>query len=75
MEPIEVAHRYFDAWNARDPEGVAACFAPGGTYTDPTTLSQRLVAATPIGADCIEATQQCIYQRRWAYHITLGEAF
>jgi translocation and assembly module TamA len=30
---------------------------------------------TPIGPDCIEATRQCIYQRRWAYHITLGEAF
>ena len=53
----------------------ATVVAGAGTYTDPTTLSQRLVAATPIGADCIEATQQCIYQRRWAYHITLGEAF
>lgn len=30
---------------------------------------------TPIGPDCIESTGQCIYQRRWAYHITLGEAF
>src|SRR5262245_10499465 len=27
---------YFDAWNVRDPEAVAAAFAEGGTYTDPT---------------------------------------
>ena len=27
---------YFDAWNARDPEAVAAAFAEGGTFTDPT---------------------------------------
>ena len=33
------------------------------------------VADTPIGPDCIEATHQCIYLRRWAYHLTLGEAF
>jgi steroid delta-isomerase-like uncharacterized protein len=26
---------YFRAWNAHDPEAVAAAFAEGGTYTDP----------------------------------------
>ena len=31
--------RYFDSWNARDPAGVLAAFAPGGTYTDPTGTS------------------------------------
>jgi steroid delta-isomerase-like uncharacterized protein len=30
-----VAQRYFDAWNARDPDAIAATFAPGGTYSDP----------------------------------------
>ncbi len=28
---------YFDGWNAHDPSAVARAFAPGGTYTDPTT--------------------------------------
>jgi len=37
MEPLEVAQAYFDAWNLRGPAEVAATFAPGGTYADPTT--------------------------------------
>jgi translocation and assembly module TamA len=53
----------------------APVIAQAGIATDPNTRTQRFVAATPISADCNEATQQCIYQRRWAYHITLGEAF
>ncbi len=28
---------YFGGWNAHDPGAVARTFAPGGTYTDPTT--------------------------------------
>jgi steroid delta-isomerase-like uncharacterized protein len=35
MEPLEVAAGYFDAWNRRDPEAIAASFAPDGTYSDP----------------------------------------
>ena len=35
MEPLELATRYFDAWNRRDPEAIAAAFAPDGTYSDP----------------------------------------
>ncbi len=35
MEPLAVARQYFDAWNARDPQAIAASFAPGGTYRDP----------------------------------------
>jgi len=30
------AEAYFDAWNAHDPEAVAAAFTEDGTYTDPT---------------------------------------
>jgi steroid delta-isomerase-like uncharacterized protein len=40
--PVE---RYFNAWNARDAEGVAAAFAPGGTYTDPTVTGPPLSGA------------------------------
>ncbi len=36
MHAIDVAHRYFDAWNARDRDAVAGAFAPGGTYRDPS---------------------------------------
>jgi steroid delta-isomerase-like uncharacterized protein len=35
MEPMEVAHAYFAAWNARNPDAIVAAFAAGGTYTDP----------------------------------------
>jgi steroid delta-isomerase-like uncharacterized protein len=31
-----LADRYFGAWNARDPDALAAAFAADGTYTDPT---------------------------------------
>jgi steroid delta-isomerase-like uncharacterized protein len=36
------AQAYFDAWNARDPEAVAAAFAEDGTYTDPTVAGPPL---------------------------------
>jgi steroid delta-isomerase-like uncharacterized protein len=39
--------RYFDAWNARDPDAVAAAFAVGGTYTDPT-VGEPPLAGTAI---------------------------
>jgi steroid delta-isomerase-like uncharacterized protein len=35
VDPLAVAHGYFDAWNARDPAAIASTFAPGGTYSDP----------------------------------------
>jgi steroid delta-isomerase-like uncharacterized protein len=35
LDTTDVARRYFDAWNARDPEAVAAAFSPGGVYRDP----------------------------------------
>ena len=36
---------YFRAWNAHDPDGVAAALAEGGTYTDPTVTGSALTAA------------------------------
>jgi steroid delta-isomerase-like uncharacterized protein len=36
MDPIVVAERYFAGWNAHDGDAIAATFAAGGTYTDPT---------------------------------------
>src|SRR6266511_205626 len=36
MNPLEIASRYFDAWNARDPDAIVAMFSEGGTYIDPT---------------------------------------
>jgi len=53
----------------------APVVASGATRIDPSTGIPRQVADTSIGPDCIEATQTCIYQRRWSYHLTLGEAF
>ena len=58
----------------------APVVAPGGIYTDPNLPGpaagrMRSVADTPISPDCNESTGNCIYQRRWSYHLTLGEAF
>lgn len=36
MKSIEVAQRYFDAWNAHDPTAVIATFTAEGTYSDPS---------------------------------------
>jgi steroid delta-isomerase-like uncharacterized protein len=33
----EALTRYFDAWNAHDPDGVVAALTDDGTYEDPTT--------------------------------------
>jgi steroid delta-isomerase-like uncharacterized protein len=37
MSSLEVAQRYFDGWNRRDPDAVLATMAPNGTYADPAT--------------------------------------
>jgi len=34
MASLDVARRYFEAWQRRDPEGIAAAFAPEGTFWD-----------------------------------------
>jgi steroid delta-isomerase-like uncharacterized protein len=36
MDAVAIAERYFEAWNRRDPEGIVASFAEGGTYRDPS---------------------------------------
>jgi steroid delta-isomerase-like uncharacterized protein len=36
MSAMQVAHRYFDAWNRRDAYAIVAAFAEGGTYSDPS---------------------------------------
>ncbi len=36
MNPLDVAHTYFNAWNRRDPAAIVATFVQGGTYSDPT---------------------------------------
>src|SRR5918992_4165187 len=35
MEAANVSQEYFEAWNRRDPEAIAATFADGDTYIDP----------------------------------------
>jgi steroid delta-isomerase-like uncharacterized protein len=46
MEALELATRYFDAWNRRDPEAIAAALAPDGTYSDPNVPDGLGPAAT-----------------------------
>jgi steroid delta-isomerase-like uncharacterized protein len=38
--------RYFDAWNAHDPDAIVAAFVEGGTYTDPNVGSPPLTGET-----------------------------
>ena len=45
---LQLAERYFDAWNRRDANAIVAVFAEGGTYTDPAT--QGPLMGTAIGA-------------------------
>jgi steroid delta-isomerase-like uncharacterized protein len=45
---LEIAHRYFDAWNRHDATAIAATFAETGTYSDPVTPGTLTGAA--IGA-------------------------
>jgi steroid delta-isomerase-like uncharacterized protein len=52
MEAMDVAQRYFDAWNRRDAAGLVATFADGGTYHDPATgqpLTGEAIAAYASG--------------------------
>jgi steroid delta-isomerase-like uncharacterized protein len=58
VELLDVARKYFDAWNHRDPAAIASTFAEGGTYSNPATghpltkealvsYAQHLLAAFP----------------------------
>ena len=52
MDARDVAQRWFDAWNSRDPEAIAAVMADDGTYTDPAVpdgLGPRETAAYAAG--------------------------
>jgi steroid delta-isomerase-like uncharacterized protein len=37
MRVLEQVERYFDAWNSRDGDAIAACFDSGGGYADPVS--------------------------------------
>jgi steroid delta-isomerase-like uncharacterized protein len=37
ISALDIAHRYFDAWNRRDASAVLETMAPDGTYSDPQT--------------------------------------
>ncbi len=46
--------------------------------TDPVIAADGktvLVAPTPISPYCSKIDQRCIHEARWAFHLTLGEAF
>jgi len=47
-DPVQIAQRYFDAWNNHDAGAIVATFADGGSYADPATPGPLTGAA--IGA-------------------------
>ncbi|MGC1817044.1 MAG: ester cyclase [Casimicrobiaceae bacterium] len=50
MNCLDIASRYFDAWNARDADAIVRTFAGGGTYRDPTTGE---ISGDAIGANAM----------------------
>ena len=68
MNPLDVAHTYFNAWNRRDAAAIVATFVKGGTYSDPTvpaltgnalaTYTSSLFAAFPdLSFEIVSAAQ------------------
>jgi ketosteroid isomerase-like protein len=52
MDAMDVAQRYFNAWNRRDASELIATFADSGTYCDPATsqpLTEQAIAAYASG--------------------------
>jgi len=52
MDATATAGRYFEAWNARDPDAIAAVLAEDGTYSDPAVpqgLDPQATAAYAAG--------------------------
>jgi hypothetical protein len=47
MEATNVSQEYFEAWNRRYPEAIAATFADGGTYIDPNVPEGLLGGTSP----------------------------
>ena len=53
--PRDVAQTYFHAWNNHDANSIAATFAEGGTYSDPTTKGPLTGPAIGAYADALWA--------------------
>jgi steroid delta-isomerase-like uncharacterized protein len=45
QKPVEIAQRYFDAWNQHDAKAIVATFDETGTYADPATSGPLTGAA------------------------------
>jgi hypothetical protein len=50
---------------------------PRGVFTEEVrgASNELLVASTPVSNSCVKSSGSCIFEARWAFHITLGEAF
>lgn len=55
MSPPSLAQRYFTAWNDRDGDAIAACFARDGEYSDP-------LAGDHLTGDAIAAYARSIWE-------------
>src|SRR5580704_15721644 len=54
MEPVQIAQRYFEAWNEKDPRAIVATFEKGGTNMDPAIPA-------PLTGDAIGAYAQGLW--------------
>jgi steroid delta-isomerase-like uncharacterized protein len=55
MEEMDVARRYFAAWNSHDPGAIVATFAEGGTSSDPASGAELTGAAIAANAGALFA--------------------
>jgi steroid delta-isomerase-like uncharacterized protein len=53
MNAIDVAERYFAAWNDQDPKALLSVFTEDGTYCDPTTSGELTGAAIAANAQAL----------------------
>lgn len=65
MDAIDLAQRYFAAWNRRDAGSVLETIAPGGTYRDPTTPG-------PLAGSAFRAYMQQLWSAFPDLHFELG---
>ena len=66
MTSLTHVHRYFQAWNDRDPAAVAATLAEGGTYSDPNV-------AGPLSGQALASYAQALFEGFPDLHFEIQE--
>jgi hypothetical protein len=57
QKPLEIAQRYFNAWNQHDAGAIVATFAENGIYSDPVTPGPLTGAAIRVSRSFLRHRQ------------------